>query len=487
MEQTVRILLIEDDPDYALLMSSYVNAACGASVRYVLVGAETLADGLARLREEDFDVALLDLMLPDSKGMDTLRRVRAAAPGVPLVVLTNLDQEDIGREAIANGAQDFLSKSRIDAGRLRNAIAYALERERLFGQMRALVDGSPDGIVIVDRAKAVRYANPAAAALFGRPREGWVGAPFEHPLEPGQAVRLRLTPEPGREVQAELRCAEIEWKGRPAWMATVRDVSELTKLEEARAEVRERVRMDQLKDQLLSTVAHELRSPLSVVKAVVATLRDRLAGPLTDEQGELIHNADRNIDRLNRLLNNFLDLSRLESRQARVSRQAVDPVGLVREIAEGVRMANRGRPVVILYDLPETAPPVHVDADMMAQVLANLLENALRYARARVLVRATAAPSHVEVSVVDDGPGIPPDRFADLFNKFVQLDRPRGGSGYKGTGLGLAICREIVALNDGKIWAENAAGRGACFRFTMPFAAAESEREETPHAGTGIA
>lgn len=486
MEQRVRVLLIEDDPDYTMLMNVYVNEACGDALKYVLEGAESLRAGLDLLARKEYDIVLLDLMLPDSRGIETLVRVRAMAPGLPAVVLTNIDQEEIGVEAIARGAQDFLSKSKVDARRLRHAIDFALERNRLFRQMETIIDGAPDGMLVVDRDRMVRYANSAALALFGvKRREDLVGRTFAYDTVPGRAVELTLTPAPDRTLNAEMRVADIEWKGRPAWLASIRDMTELKKLEEVRAEVSERKRMDQMKDQLLSTVAHELRTPLSIVKAVVGTLRDHLAGPLTPEQTEMIASADRNINRLTRLLNNFLDLSRLESRRARVSRAAVDPVELVREVVEGVRMANRGRQVVFLYDLPDSAPPVHVDADMIAQVLANLLDNALRYARARVLVRATCTPQAVEVSVTDDGPGIPPDKFADMFDKFVQLDRPRGGSGYKGTGLGLAISREIMNLNDGKIWAENASGRGACFRFTLPLAAAAPSGREEPHAGVG--
>jgi len=479
----VRVLLIEDDPDYTMLMNTYIDEACGVSVKYVLEDAASLQGGLDLLAREEFDVVLLDLMLPDSSGLETLDKVRAKAPGLPVVVLTNIDQEDVSLEAVAHGAQDFLSKDKIDARRLRHAIGFALARDRLFRQMELLVDGSPDGTLIVDRERMVRYANAAALALFGRKKEQLVGRLFEFPTTTGKAVELKL-PGPSGEIAAEMRVAEIEWKGYPAWLASIRDVTELKKLEEARVEVRERTRLDQMKDQLLSTVAHELRTPLSVVKAVVGDLRDSLAGPMNSDQTELVATADRNVTRLKRLLNNFLDLSRLESRRARVNRRPVDALRLIREIADGVRLANRGRKIVLLYDLPESAPEAHVDADMIAQVLANLLDNAMRYAQARVLVRAARADAALEVSVVDDGPGIPPDRFADLFNKFVQLDRPRSGSGYKGTGLGLAISREILSLNDGKIWAENAAGRGACFRFTLPLSAALAERRrEEPDAG----
>ncbi|MDE2489688.1 MAG: response regulator [Elusimicrobia bacterium] len=484
MEQRVRILLVEDDPDYAMLMNAYVNQACGPSLNYVLQNAERLEDGLALLAREEFDIVLLDLLLPDSEGLQTLTRMREGAPGVPVVVLTNVDQDDVGLEAIARGAQDFLSKSKIDARRLSLAVGFALQRDRLFRQIEGVVDASPDGTLIVDRTKTVRYANPAALALLGgRKRQDLVGRVFAYELAPERRVELKLAPEPGREISAEMRVAEIDWRGAPAWLATIRDVTELRKLEAIRAEVRERARGDQLKDQLLSTVAHELRSPLSVVKAVVGTLRDRLAGPLNEEQAELIVSADRNINRLTRLLNNFLDLSRLESRRARVSRAPLDPLELVREIVAGVKMANRGRRLTFALDLPSGSPEVRVDADMIAQVLSNLLENAVRYARARVTVRAAVGAEAVEVSVVDDGPGIPSEKLGSLFDKFVQLDRPRGGAGYKGTGLGLAISREIMGLNGGRIWAENAVGRGACFRFTMPLVGAPDAPQEEPRAG----
>lgn len=483
-QQRVRVLLIEDDPDYAMLMSTYINEACGDALKYLLETSSSLQSGLDLLSRQEYDIVLLDLMLPDSQGLDTLVKIRGKAPSLPVVVLTNLDNDKAGLEAITHGAQDFLSKSKLDAGRLRHSIGFALGRDRLFRQMEKLVDGSPDGMVIVDRSRMVRYANAAALGLFDRKWEQFVGHLFDYELTPDRSVELKLPEADGEERLAEMRVAEIEWKGYPAWVATVRDQSELKKLERVRAEVRERRHTDQLKDQLLSTVAHELRTPLSVVKAVVGILRDHLAGPMTEEQTRLVTTADRHISRLTRLLNNFLDLTRLESRRARVTRQPLDPLELIQEVTEGVRMANRGRPVAIDVDLPQTLPSVNVDADMIAQVLGNLLDNALRFARSSVSVRAVAGEDSVEISVVDDGPGIPAEKLADLFNKFVQLDRAKGGDGYKGTGLGLAISREIMTLNGGRIWAGNAPVRGACFRFTLPLTpkSADVPVEEDSHA-----
>ena len=484
MDQRVRVLLIEDDPDYTMLMSVYINEACGDTLKYMLESAVSLQSGLDLLARQEYDIVLLDLMLPDSKGLETLIKVRAQAPSLPVVVLTNLDHGDAGLDAIAHGAQDFLPKSKIDAGRLRHSIAFALARDRLYRQMELLVDGSPDGMVIVDRSRMVRYANPAALELFNRKWENFVGRLFDYALTPDKAMELKLQGRGGEELSAEMRFAEIEWKGYPAWIATIRDVTELKKLGQARAEVRERRQTDKLKDKLLSTVAHELRTPLSVVKAIVGTLRDHLAGPLTTDQEEMIHTADRHISRLTRLLNNFLDLTRLESRRARINRQPLDPRSLVFEVTEGVRMANRGRQIMMRCTLPPTLPEVNADSDMIAQVVGNLLDNALRYARARVTVSAAVTDGQVEISVTDDGPGIPEKKMSDLFDKFVQLDRPKGGEGYKGTGLGLAISKEIMELNGGQIWAENAPGQGACFRFTLPLASASAPQEDS-HAAPG--
>ncbi len=479
MNERVRILLIEDDPDYTFLISRLVDEVCGGTVKFLVESVSSLAEGLARLERDDHDIVLLDLMLPDSRGLETLSRLRAKAPGIPVVVLTNVDDEAIGTDAIARGAQDFLGKQKIDPRRLARAISYALERDRLFRQMESVVDGSPDGTLIVDLGGVVRYVNPAAAEMFGRRREQLLGKPFEFEAVGGSSVQFKLSPASGRELEVEMRVADIRWKGAPARLASLRDVTDIRKVEELRAEVRERLRMDELKDQLLNTVAHELRSPLSVIKAAVATMRDGLAGPLTPEQSKMVAMADRHVDRLTRLLNNFLDLSRLESRNACVTRRPADAVALIREVSQGVGLACRARPLSFDYDLPDAAPPVHIDADMIAQVLGNLLDNAVRYARERILVRATCGLESLEISVIDDGPGIPAEKIHELFNKFVQLDRPRGGSGYKGTGLGLAISREIVTLNGGRIWAENVNGRGACFRFTLPLAAAGRLQEDS--------
>ena len=480
MDKSIRILLIEDDSDYTLLMNLYIDEACGGGLNHEVESAVSLAQGLDLLARKEFDIVLLDLMLPDSQGLDTLAAIRRRAPGVPVVVLTSQAPEEAALKAIGAGAQDFLIKSKVDQRQLCRTVTFALERSRVFAQMESLIRASPDGIVIVDSERMVRYVNPAALELLGRKAEQVQGRLFEFPLPEGRSDELRLALPKG-ELIVELRSAPVEWKGGPARIVTLRDITELRKLEQIRAEVKERRRMDQLKDKLLSTVSHELRTPLSIIKMSVSTIRDRLAGPLTEDQDKMIKTADRNISRLARILSNFLDLSRLESGNASADLLPIDPAELIREIADDLRMTYRSRNISLTVGAPRSLPLVLADRDMIAQVIANLLDNALRYARSRVEVRVRRSGEEVIVGVIDDGKGIPEGKESGLFDKFVQLDRPKGGEGYKGTGLGLAICREIMTINRGRIWAENVKGWGAGFFLALPVAATAAEAAAGGH------
>lgn len=479
---SVNVLLIEDDPDYTLLMNLYINQACGDSLKYDMQCAINLSQGLDMLARREFDIVLLDLMLPDSQGLETLAELRRHAPAVPVVVLTNLALEDAGIAAIGSGAQDFLIKSAVNQDTLRRAIGYALERSKLFGQMESLVSASPDGVVIVDASNTARYANPAALALLGRPLEQVQGKTFELALPESGSSETKL-PGPNGEAVVELRQSPIQWRGAPARLVTLRDITGLRRLEQVKAEVAERRRLDKLKDNLLSTVSHELRTPLSIIKMAIGSIRDRLIGPLTPDQEKMIHTADRNISRLTRILGNFLDLSRLESGNAAVDIQPLDAAELVREITDDLRMTYKTKNILLLVEAAPGLPRVRADRDMITQVMGNLLDNAMRYARERVLVRvAEGGTTEVLVSVIDDGRGIPEGMSADLFDKFIQLDRPKGGAGYKGTGLGLAICREIMSINGGRIWAENVKGWGAGFHISLPLAVPAAPASGGRHA-----
>lgn len=480
---TTHVLLLEDDPEYVLLIKTFLaETPEGGRVRLQVAG--NLAEGLGRIGAGELDVVLLDLMLPDSRGLATLDSVLAAAPHLPIVVLTGLYDEQVALDAVGRGAQDYLVKATFEGRLLKRTLAYAIERARLRGELENIIANAADAMVVVDADNVVRYVNPAAESFFGRRQDHMLGKPFGFPVVASKTSEIRI----GDRI-AEMRVTRLQWKRYDASLASIRDITALRRIEQLKAEIRERRRMDQLKDELMSTVSHELRSPLTVIKAAIANLLEGFVGDMPEPQMRLVALAHRNVERLAKIINNLLDLSRLEADQVRVQKGKVDLGALVKDAVQGFRLTGGEKRVTIDVDVPENLPAVFADGDLVAQVMNNLLDNALRFASSRVTVAAKPVPSlaaaapagpgggfraavadrpGVRITVQDDGRGIPPEQIGELFNKFVQVGRPSGGAGYKGTGLGLAICKEIIQRHDGSIWAESEVGRGARFHIVLP-------------------
>lgn len=484
-EQTVRTLLIEDDAEDALLLARLLAREEGPHLNHEREA--TLAAGLARLAKGGVDVVLLDLMLPDSRGLETASTVLARFPNVALLVLTGMSDESLGLKAVRMGAQDYVVKGSVDARALKRAIAYALNRHRAAAGLRSIIDRSADGMAVVDSAGAVRYLNPAATALLGGDERALVGRPFPYPLPSDGVCEVVLPAAPETRV-AELRVTGIDWDDVPARLATLRDITDLRRVADLKAEVKEQRRMDKLKNELMSAISHEMRSPLTVIKAANINMKDGSTGPLNAEQSTMVLLQHKNILRLQKILDHILDLSRLESGRAVIRPSRVEVGPLVAEVARGYQLLADERGVRIDVEAAGSLPPVYADPDLLAQVLGNLLDNAVRFtsSRIRVEVEALSGVQTAQASrsggpmladrgclrfcVSDDGRGIPPERVGDIFKRFVQVDRPAGGEDYKGTGLGLAICKEIVERQGGRIWAEGG-GPGARFYFTLPLCA----------------
>ncbi len=469
-DQTIRVLLIEDDPDDVTLIRHFLSEANepGPQPRFTLKTADRLSGGCKALADEAFDVVLLDFVLPGGVGIEAFAKLKEARAQVPIVVLTGLKDEALAVQAMGLGAQDYLVKGTIDAQLLKRSLIYARERGRLLARLEGLLNADADGKVVVDTAGVARYINPAAESLLSRKSKDALGKPL--PLEflaGGGDVKLA---DGGRIVEA--RSCALEWEGREARLVTLRDVTELRRVEQLREEVKERMLAIDLKNEFMTTISHELRNPLTTVKTAVQSLRDGLVGPMTAQQRRFIDLAHRNVERQIRIINNVLDLARLQSGRAHLDLRRVQVALHVEEALQAYSLSDRGPRVetVLAPDLPD----VKADPDLLTQVLTNLVDNARRYARERVTVRVAPSPEGVVLSVIDDGPGLADSQAAKLFSKFVQVNRPTGG-GYKGTGLGLAICKEIVAAHGGRIWADGGQGKGARFHTVWPAFAAEPQ------------
>lgn len=478
-EKTIRGLLIEDDPEDTALLIKLLAKTEWPTSGFSFVCSEQLHQAFEVLEKETIEVILLDLMLPDSQGIETLLKLRAKCPDVPIVVLTGLQDEKMGLEAMQNGAQDYQIKGNIDAHAFKRTISYAVERHRVLASLRRILDRAPDGMIIVDHEGLTQYFNQSARQIFDGQGELLLHKPFPYSLSEDRPGEWNVDGPNGSTRIVEVRVTEISWRDQPARLASVRDITELRRIEQIKAEIGERRRMDKLKDDLMNAVSHEMRNPLAIIKAATSNLRDGMVGRLSLSQAKMVVIQYKHVQWLEKILSRILDLARLESGKAQINIEPLDAINLVRRSVRAFRLVAGKRNILVQQELPAELPFIDADPDMFSQVLANLLDNALRFAKSRIVVKAGVATNmagHVVFSVSDDGDGVPADKVSELFNKFVQVQRRADRSHYKGTGLGLALCKEIVERQGGRIWASVGAGEGgARFEFALPFAGAATK------------
>jgi signal transduction histidine kinase len=248
--------------------------------------------------------------------------------------------------------------------------------------------------------------------------------------------------------------------------------------EELEQEESRREQLDRLKDEFVLTASHELRSPLTSVQGFAELLMlDR--DSLTPRQRETVEIILDNCRHLVRLLNDLLDLARSDAGRLQVRPQPTEVAPLIEDVVRTMRAQTEAGNQTLTEDLPPNLPLINVEADRIRQILVNLLTNAHEYSPegASIWVAARPVGAEVEISVSDDGPGIPADQLERIFDRFT-----RGDAGLTqrvgGTGLGLAISKSLVELHGGSIGAESTVGQGSTFRVRLPIA-------PTPALGDG--
>jgi signal transduction histidine kinase len=230
----------------------------------------------------------------------------------------------------------------------------------------------------------------------------------------------------------------------------------------------ERRRVQEMKEEFTGKVIHDLRSPLVVSLESVGMILDGFCGDLTKEQREFLGMAHRAMQRLNRMIADLMNISKIELGKMELRRSRIDIVDAAREACSNFRQIAMKKGLELESRLPEAPLWVFADEDKIDQVWMNLVSNAIKYTeRGRIEASVSDRGSHVECSVLDTGPGIEEKDMGRLFEKFQRLktqDHPK----VEGTGLGLAITKGIVTAHGGKIWAESRPGGGSKFIFTLP-------------------
>ncbi len=350
--------------------------------------------------------------------------------------------------------------------------------EELYRQHEILLDSVTDGICGVDRHGTVSFANPAACRLLGVPPASLAGRAL-HDVLHGFATPDRrcgddctIRRAAGHQVTAagednifrsDGSCFPAEYVLTP-----IIDQGRFSGSVLSFRDISQRFALDRLKDEFISTVSHELRTPLTSIRGALGLLSAGVMDQTNEKAANLLRIAQSNSDRLVRLINDILDLERIQSGRQPLNFRAVQLGDLVRQAIDGMQPVADSAGIQLIHDA--TQVEIAADPDRLLQVLTNLLSNAIKFSppNSSVSIMLRPGATGVTLSVIDHGRGIPVDKLEAIFGRFQQVDasdsRQKGGSG-----LGLAICRTIVLQHSGRIWAERNPLRGSTFRVFLPY------------------
>ncbi len=481
------VLLIDESPDDAQTVR--VALAQASKAQFNLVHVADLSAGLQCLAQTPFTVILFAFTPSDPPGFEPLTHLQAQAPEIPIVVLSELDDEYVATRVLQEGAQGYLVKADLDTTSLTLALRHAVERHRMRTELDQstrdlqssearfykLVEKSADGIIVVNEDGVVRYVNPAAELLFDRHAEDFIGEIFGFPVVVGETTELDIVRRQGQLAVAEMRVVEISWGGEVGYVASLRDITDRKRAEEhirqLNAELEQRVqeRTAELKrsnaelEQFAYIASHDLQEPLRMVASYMRLLERRYKGRLDDDADKFIGYAVDGAVRMQQLINDLLEYSRVDARGREFT--PTDFEVLVDQALTNLQVAIQESGATITRD---PLPTVYADGLQIGQLFQNLVGNAIKFRREKPLCIHISAEHREQdwlFAVRDNGIGIDPEYANRIFEIFQRL---HGRGSYPGTGIGLAICKKIVEHHWGHIWVESQPDQGATFYFTLP-------------------
>ena len=338
----------------------------------------------------------------------------------------------------------------------------------------AAIDSLYDPVIVTDEEGRVTKLNPAAQEIFGSETDNTGKHVGEVARDQRIAVAVAEALESQRPVVGEGMASvlplDVDGLERAFRLRTtpMRDNSHLLGAVTLLEDITHLREIDRLKSEFIATASHELRTPLTSIQMGVHLLLEKAAGDLTDKQVEVLSACREDCERLDKLMRDLLDLSRIEAGETKPALASTTTNDLIRDATRELRPQVEAKGISFKVDAPAELPNVLVDRTQVERVLTNLVGNAIRYTRrGEITISVLARGNFVTVSVSDTGSGIPHEYLPHIFDKFVQVPgAPTGGAG-----LGLAISRLIVEAHGGQISAQSEPQKGSTFTFTLPIAA----------------
>lgn len=496
-EKVVRVALVDDNPA-TLYSTSRVLRAAGFDVSEGTTGARAL-----ELARGDIDVLLLDVNLPDAHGFDICRQLRddPRTARLPILHISATFISDLDKaQGLNSGADGYLTHPIEPPVLVATVNAFLRARRaeeelhRSEAKFKAVFANASIGIVLLDEHLNYLEVNPAMSELLRRPREEITGVPLLSFMPTGFSANLQeierslqengswrgafpLVDSNGMPIHLEWYISSHSFPG--IRVAVVTDITERTRLEAERNDLlaserrarAEAERANYLKDEFLGTLSHELRTPLNSILLWTQRLKHDLSdGALVDRGLSAI---ERNTKTQAQLISDLLDVSAIVSGKLRLDVQPLNLTTTIKAALEGLAPAIDAKQLKLETWFETHAGMISGDPERLQQVVWNLVNNAIKFTRGggRIEVGLREVDSHLEISVADNGQGIPADLLPYLFERFRQGDI-KSNRAHGGLGLGLAIVKHLVELHGGTVSASSEGeNKGAKFTVALPIAA----------------
>lgn len=512
----LRVLLLDDCPDDASVILQELKRGGFEVSADVVQSVEELA---ACVRAKEHDLILSDYKLPAGNGLEALPILKKEGKDIPFILVTGALGEEEAVECVKQGATDFVLKHRLS--RLVPVVRRALPEQRLrqaerrgreaLANLAAIVESSFDAIVGSNSEGLVTSWNSGAQRMYGyTPAEALGGAMslivppdrlHERPTLVGKPERrqevrygetVRMAKD-GRRIPVLVAISPVKnGHGESLGMSEIaHDISDLKRMEE---QLRDRNRQleeqnrlvqaaDRAKSRFLANMSHELRSPLNSIIGFAELLHDGKLGPVSDPHKEYLGDILQSAQHLLHLVNEVLDLAKVESGKIEFRLEPVELQKLVGEVVQALQAIALKRNIPMEMDVASDIGLVVVDATRVKQILHNYCSNALKFTSegGRVVVRARLEPpDHFRLEVENTGIGIRPEDTGRLFGEFQQLD-DSAAKRHEGVGLGLALTKGIVEAQGGRVGVSSIPGDGNTFYAVLP--RVFQERPAAPIAG----
>lgn len=499
LKNRVSVLLVEDNPGDIRLIREYLKAV--KETIFVVDDAQDL-DEIKKLKEKtDYDIVLCDLNLPGSIGIETFYLIYRLFPDIPIIVQTGINDKELGKHAVSEGAQDYLEKGTFEENLLYKAITYAIERHQLVKNLtkeviskeRAKIfedifENSSVGVYKTTESGKFILANPAFVRLLGYDS-------FEE-LKKINAIEGYLKPEKRKTFlekvnkNGSIHGHEEKWVKKDGTVIIVREstraikgetgevlyyegtVENITKKKEAEEKIKsynkKLKKLNEDKNKFFSIVAHDLRNPFVPMLGLLNMLSEEYYEMTDDERLEHIKSVENITLSTFNLLKELLEWARVQMRTAKIEKHNINLQEIVKKNIDLAQPAGSNKGVKIEFN-PEFEVNAFADYNMVDAVVRNLISNAIKYTEEDgiVTISCSSENSSAILKVEDTGVGMSKFNLNNLFTIDKMVSMP-GTKSEAGAGLGLILCNEFAEKNNGKIWAESKIGKGSKFYLKLP-------------------